>query len=82
MMTITDKARTTTYVRQIKVNVSNNMKTVTGHVILTEGYWHGVSDAYGNKLGDNWFCMESRKAPEGLPLVDESSPIGSEFVLK
>ena len=66
----------TIYERQVMVNSSNNGETVTGHEKMTIGKW------WTQGLGVMNFCMASIKAPEGLPLTDETTPIGSPFNLK
>jgi hypothetical protein len=79
-------SKRTEYYSQVKVNTFNPVtQRVTGHVILTRGAW--IIPAFGEKeplLGEAHpegervpFCMASVKAPQGLPLVDESTPIGS-----
>ena len=68
--------RCTEYIDQVKVDVSSDgCKTVTGHVVLTRGILHDCP-APGM---DSSFCMESKKAPAGLPMIDESHEIGSAF---
>jgi len=62
-----------TYERQVKVNCSTNGKTVTGHEIMTIGKW------WIQGMGIVPLCMCSIKAPEGLPLTDETTPIGTPF---
>jgi hypothetical protein len=80
MKTVTDdRGQRTTFIRQTRVNLSDNGKTVTGHVVMTHGIWHGVPDGYGHMTPDFRFCIEHRNPPDGLPLTDETTPIGSPF---
>ena len=75
----------TTYIDQVMVATSNNGKTVTGRVVLTRGIWHGMAPFVcddGSLTSTDWpFCVESHRAPRGLPLIDQSKPFGSPFQL-
>tara|TARA_R110002110_G_scaffold8326_6_gene41872 strand:- start:7780 stop:8091 length:312 start_codon:yes stop_codon:yes gene_type:complete len=70
--------RQTRFVGQFKVDVSGDgMKTVTDHIILTEGSWLDLAGTGGDHKST--FCMVCCEAPEGLPMTDETTPIGSPF---
>lgn len=63
------------YERRVIVNVSNNMRTVTGHQTMVLGKW------WIQGLGVMSFCLASplKDEPENLPTTDKSTPIGSPF---
>jgi hypothetical protein len=68
-----DDYKGTIYKNQVKVNCSNNTKTVTSHIVLTRGRWWVVG------MGFVDFCMQCKDVPAGLPITDETTPIGSPF---
>ncbi len=77
MITRAERNGRTTFLRQRLINAtSGDFRTVTNHVLITEGIFHDVPDGYG-KTFDVRFSIEYKNAPEGLPLLDESSPLGS-----
>lgn len=75
--------KNTTYLDQVKVNTTTDLKTVTGHIILTRGIHHGIpwETNKGLEYIDSSFVCECRNAPSGLPLIDQSTPIGSSISL-
>ena len=80
MKTIVDGRVRTTYFDQVKVDVSSDLRTVTGHAVLTRGQIVFVG---GDDDPAPWsFCWEDVNAPKELPQVDNSHPLGSPFSLK
>lgn len=66
------------YTDQVRVNASTNGKTVTDHVLLTRGRW------WVSGMGVMAMCIQVKpeKVPEGLPVTDETTPIGSPFCIE
>ena len=68
-----EEFKRTEYVDQVRVASSNDGKLVTGSVVMTRGFWHDCPMP-GQATR---FCVIDPKAPAGLPIVDESKPIGA-----
>ena len=69
------KTKKTEYVDQVRVDSSTDGKTVTGSVVMTRGFWLDCP-SFGEKVS---FCVVMPNAPEGLPMHDETTKIGSPF---
>ena len=61
----------TIYLRQYKVSVTSDLKTVTGHAVTTE------AEMWIPGWGVTHVLATLPKAPAGLELIDQSLPLGS-----
>jgi len=63
------------FIRQHRVNVTSDLKTVGGHALMTESY------VFIPGMGEmHWLVDATGKEPEGLEVLDHTTPIGSPWV--